>query len=215
MRGSKFRRQKTEHGRRRGNPSSVIRYLSKSKPRKDTIEQGLAISLLALGVVLRLIPHPPNFAPISAIALFGGAHLAKPYALVLPLLAMFASDMIGDALGLFPGFHRTQPAVYLSFFLVGLIGLWLRNHRSTATIVGGALTASILFFLITNFAVWYGGTMYPQNWQGLVTAYVAGIPFFRNTLLGDLTYTAVLFGAYELTRMTVVRLSTRAVAQRQ
>lgn len=193
-------------------PSSVLHRLFIDRRHQPQVEQGLALSLLGLGIVLRLIPHPPNFAPISAIALFGGVYLARPYAVVLPLLAMFASDMIGQALGLFPGFHRTMPAVYGSFALVGLIGLWVRSGKSAATIIVGSLAASVLFFFITNFAVWYGGTMYPQTSVGLVAAYVAGLPFFRNTLLGDLFYTGVLFGAYEAIRSSLTAYRLRATA---
>lgn len=198
MRSFRFRVQKTEDGGQRKNLSFVIRHLLGSQPSQNTVEQGLALSLLTLGVILRLIPHPPNFAPISAIALFGGVYLARSYAIVLPVLAMFASDMLGEALGLFPGFHRTMPAVYGSFVLVGLIGLWIRSRKSVATIVGGTLAASILFFLVTNFAVWREGILYPPTWNGLVDAYVAAIPFFRNTLVGDLFYVGIFFGAYEL-----------------
>jgi len=124
---------------------------------------------------------------------------------------MFASDMLGDALGLYPGFHRTMPAVYGSFALVGLIGLYLRTRKTVGTIVGGALTASLLFFVITNFAVWYGGTLYPQTWSGLVATYVAGIPFFKNTVLGDLVYTGLLFGAYETIRFRMINLQQKTI----
>lgn len=215
MSGSNIRERTTEDGRRRISLLSVFRHFSEAKRDRGVVEQGLAISLLILGVVLRLVPHPPNLTPISAIALFGGVYLAKPYAISLPLLAMFASDMIGEALGFFPGFHRTIPAVYVSFMLVGLIGLWVRSRKSMATVIGGTLASSILFFLITNFAVWYQGTMYPHTWEGLVATYVAGLPFFRNTLLGDLVYTGSLFGAYELVRRAVVRLSPATVVCRQ
>lgn len=175
--------------------------------KESSLEQGIALSLLAFGIVLRLLPHPPNFAPISAIALFGGVHLKKPYAIVLPLLSMFASDMLGEALGLFPGFHRTMPAVYGSFALVGLIGLLIRKHKSVVTIAGGALAASILFFLVTNFAVWQEGILYPRTWSGLAAAYFAGLPFLRNTVLGDLFYTGILFGTYELARTSIRKLA--------
>jgi hypothetical protein len=205
MRSSESGGRTTEDGRRKNYLSAVIRHLSGAKRSQSVVEQGLAISLLILGVILRIIPHPPNFAPISAIALFGGVYLPRPYAIILPLLSMFASDMIGQALGLFAGFHRTVPAVYGSFVLIGLIGLYIRRHKSAATIVGGALLASILFFLITNLAVWQEGFLYPKTWSGLVAAYAMGLPFFRNTLLGDLFYTGVLFGTYEIVRILIFK----------
>jgi hypothetical protein len=187
---------------------------SAAQANQDFLKEGLSISLIVLGVVLRLLPHPPNFAPISAIALFGGVYLARPYAIVLPLLAMFASDMIGEATGLFPGFHRTMPAVYGSFVIIGLLGLWIRAHKSVVTVISGAVAASVLFFFITNFAVWYEGLLYPKTFDGLLTAYIAGIPFYRNTLLSDLFYTGALFGAYEFVKRTIFSRRTTTAHQR-
>lgn len=146
-----------------------------------------------VAAILRLIPHLPNFAPITAMALFGGAYLGKRYALWLPLFAMVLSDA-------FIGFDSiaSRAAVYGSFLLIGLIGLWLRKHRSFQNIVLAALSSSVLFFVITNFGVWAFGALYPKTAGGLTACFVAAIPFFRNTVAGDLFYTGVFFGGYEL-----------------
>lgn len=141
--------------------------------------------------MLRLVPHAPNFAPISAMALFGGAYLNRKYALIVPLIAMFLSDI-------FLGFHGTIIYVYGSFVATGLIGLWLRKHKNFTNVVGTAFFSSLLFFLITNFGVWLEGKLYSANLSGLMESYIMAIPFFRNTVLGDLFYVALFFGSYEL-----------------
>jgi hypothetical protein len=149
----------------------------------------LAVLLIAFAAVSRFMPHPENFTPIAAMALFGGVYFDKRYAFVIPLVAMIVSDY-------FIGFHNTIPYVYGSFVLTGVIGIWLKNHKNVGWIVGASLSSSVLFFVITNFGVWVTGG-YPQNFGGLVECYVAAIPFFRNTVLGDLLYVGVLFGLYE------------------
>ena len=90
--------------------------------------------------------------------------------------------------------------VYSSFILVGLIGLWIRNKYKFTRVSVGTISSSILFFVVTNFGVWLNGSIYPQNLQGLVSCYVAAIPFFRNSISGDIVYVTVLFGSYELIR---------------
>lgn len=161
----------------------------------------MALFFIVAAVVLRLVPHLPNFAPIAALALFGGTYLNKRYALGIPLLAMLISDY-------FIGFYNLwiMLSVYGSFLLIGLIGLWLKNHKTVANIFGASLVGSILFFLVTNFAVWaVPGSMYLHNLQGLMQSYIMGLPFFRNTLMGDLFYTAAMFGLYELVLYLTVR----------
>lgn len=159
------------------------------KPRSLTL---LAITLAAAST--RLLPHPPNFAPIAAMALFGGCHFtSKPAAFGIPLTAMVLSDLV---LGY--GFHPVLPFVYGSFTLVVCLGLWVRQRRTPLTIGGAALTASALFFVVTNFGVWLLNDLYPMTLEGLVRCYVMAIPFFRNTLAGDAVYTLVLFGGFAL-----------------
>lgn len=147
--------------------------------------------IILFAVVLRLVPHIPNFAPISGMALFGGVYLNKKYALVVPLIAMFLSDI-------FLGFHNVMVFVYGSFVITGLIGLWLRKHKNFTNIAAATCFSSLLFFLITNFGVWLGGRLYPTTLSGLIESYTMAIPFFRNTILGDLFYVTLFFGSYEL-----------------
>jgi hypothetical protein len=136
----------------------------------------------------RVLPHPPNFSPIAALALFGGAQFAdKRAAFLVPLTAMFLGDL---ALGM----HATMPVVYGCFALMVCVGFWLRRRRSAGRVVAAALGASLLFFAVTNFAVWAGTGMYPKTVGGLAACYTAALPFFQNTLLGDLFFSGVLFG---------------------
>lgn len=150
------------------------------------------IFIIAIAASMRLVPHPPNFAPIAAMALFGGAYLNKWYAFAIPLVALFISDLV---IGLYSPIVMTS--VYGSFIFSGFIGMWLKKRRNIRTIILGAIGSSVMFFLVTNFAVWLNG-FYPRNITGLLESYTLAMPFYRNTLMGNLFYTAAFFGAYEL-----------------
>ena len=148
-------------------------------------------TLIFTAIFFRLIPHLPNFTPVAAIALFGGAYLGKKY---LSFLIPFAAMIISDAI---IGFHSTMIAVYISFAIVVGIGILLRRKTTVTTVIIASFTSSLLFFLITNFASWMGGTMpYPLNFSGLMMAYQAGLPFFRNELTGTLLFNGVFFGTF-------------------
>jgi hypothetical protein len=150
------------------------------------------ISMILMAAASRLIPHPPNVTSLTAVALFGGAYFSdRRLAFLVPLSALFLSDLV-------LGFYHHMEVVYLSFALIVTIGLWLQKHRTALPIAGAALASSVLFFGITNFGVWALDALYPKTLQGLVACYLAAIPFFRNTLLGDLLYTAILFGGFAL-----------------
>jgi hypothetical protein len=150
----------------------------------------LPIFFVIASVMLRLLPHIPNFTPIAAIALFGGVYLNKKLAFVLPLGAMIISDY-------FIGFHNTMFYVYGSFILIGLIGLHLRRHKNVVNVVLASLSGSILFYFITNAGVWINGA-YARDITGLYDSLIMGLPFFRYTVSGDLVYVTLFFGAYEL-----------------
>jgi hypothetical protein len=143
-----------------------------------------------LAAASRLIPHPDNVTPLAAMALFGGAHLSnRAAAVAVPLTALLLSDLV-------LGFHSTMPFVYGSFIVIVLIGARLGRRKAVLPVAIAALASSVLFFLVTNFGVWAMGTMYPETWAGLTAAYVAAVPFFRNTVVGDLAYVAMLFGGF-------------------
>lgn len=152
----------------------------------------MAYVIIFIGALLRVIPHAANFAPIGAIALFGGAYLNKKSAILVPLLAMILSDF-------FIGFDSltSRLTVYGAFGLIGLVGMLVARRKNVYTVIGGSLAASTIFFLVTNFAFFYSTKMYDHNLSGIIAAYTAGIPFARNTFLSDLVYTAAFFGSYE------------------
>lgn len=151
------------------------------------------VAAIATAAALRLVPHPPNFSPIAAMALFSGVYLPKrAIAFVAPFAALVLSDL---ALG---GLYAGIGFVYFSFALTVLIGWAVSLRRTPLTIASTAVASSILFFLLTNFGMWLFSGIYPRNWEGFAACYVAAIPFFQNTLAGDLCYAALLFGGFAL-----------------
>lgn len=151
----------------------------------------LAVGLIVVACAARLLPHPPNFSPVAAVALFAGAHLAsRLWALAVPLSAMLLTDLI-------LGFHATLPAVYLAVALSVLLGIGLRG-RGAAPVALGCVAGAGLFFVMTNLAVWAFGGLYPLTGAGLAQCFVLALPFFQNTLLSTLLYGGVLFGAFRL-----------------
>lgn len=149
----------------------------------------LALTLILIGVVLRVIPHTANFAPVGAIALFAGAILAWRIALWLPLAVMVASDLI-------IGLHPLVGFTWGAFALITLIGVALRKSSKWLLIPIGALASSLLFFVISNFGVWVEGKLYPHTWQGLTDCFIMALPFFRATLTSDLLFSGLFFGLY-------------------
>jgi len=150
----------------------------------------LVVTMIIAGAMMRLIPHWPNFTPIAAIALFGGTFLKrKEMAFLIPIAAMLVSDLV-------IGFHSTMLPVYLSFIAIVGLGLILQRRLTIMNTISASLTASVIFYLVTNFASWTSGMMpYPMNAAGLMQSYIAGLPFLFNGIMGDLFYTSVLFGA--------------------
>src|SRR6202030_2885260 len=141
--------------------------------------------MIILAAVLRIVPHPWNFTPIGAMALFSGAMFRdRRVAFLFPLVALFV------------GLHRLIPVVYASFLLSVLIGTWLANRCSISRIGGAVFLGALQFFLVTNFAVWQLFGTYPHTPAGLAACYLAGLPFFGNTLAGDALYATLFFGIF-------------------
>lgn len=152
----------------------------------------IAVVLIILGVLSRLFSHPANFVPIGALAFFSGLYLSKKYAYTLPVVIMFLSDLI-------IGFYspKIMASVYISFLLMVAVGQLVKNNKKIATIIGGVLSGSLLFFFITNAAVWAFGTMYSHDLSGLAQSYLMAIPFFKNSLMGDIFYSTIFIGVME------------------
>jgi uncharacterized membrane protein (GlpM family) len=167
------------------------------------------VALIFVAALSRLLPHPPNVSPLIALGLFGAAHLLdRRLAFVLPLAAMALSDIGLELLawsGVYSGwmaqtrgFHSGMVVVYATLAIITAMGLLLRRKRSVARIAAVTFASSLIFFLITNGAVWLFEGLYPRTPAGLWTCYVAGLPFFRNTVLGDAAYSVLLFGGFAL-----------------
>lgn len=150
----------------------------------------LGISIIAL--IARLIPHTANFSPMASIILFAGVYAQNKKLLFLPLLALFMSDI-------FIGFYKWEImlSVYMSFALIYAISYFLKKEQNTLNVLSASLASALVFFIITNFAVWYFGSWYSNDLAGLLLNYSLAIPFFKSTLLSNLLYTGLLFGSYE------------------
>ena len=148
--------------------------------------------MIGLGAVARVAPHPWNFTPMIALGLYAGAKSSKLYVgAFVTLLALVLSDAV-------LGFSRDAFFVYPAFLIPVVLGRWVRRSEGVGTIAAGALFSSLSFFLITNGGVWAMGTLYPHTMAGLTTCLAAGVPFYRNQLLGDAIYTVALFGGHYL-----------------
>lgn len=141
--------------------------------------------LIALGVVGRLIPHPPNFTPLGGMAIWSGIRLPRWSGVAVAIGTLFISDI-------FLGGHTTMPYVYGSVVAIALLASVMKPN--VWGVMSMMLLGPTLFFLITNFGAWASTPMYPQTWEGLMAAYIAGIPFFKATLAGDIVYTCAFFG---------------------
>ena len=164
---------------------------------------GVIILLILLATLSRLIEHHLNFVQISAIILFGAAHFKEKWQVFLvPFFATLISDI------LISGWYFNI-WIYASYFLIILFGIKLYSQKiSVSNMLGGAVGESLIFFILSNFGVWIGGTMYPVNFDGLLSCYINAIPFYHNTLGSNLFYAAILFGFYDIlqTKFTVLKL---------
>jgi len=188
---------------------------------KNNILQYTLLTVLAMFAVAmsRLLPHPLNFAPVAAIALYGGARGKNlAFSFLLPILVMLVSDVLVMAI-MYPengnpfAYLITTSAlsVYFAFCLIVCIGLLLKRNIKVPTVILASLGSSFLFYIVTNFFVWYGASFYPQTFAGLIECYAAGIPFFKgdvtqsfflNQFIGDLFFNGVLFGTHALVART-------------
>ena len=161
-----------------------------------------AIGLIISAALIRVLPHPHNFAPLGAMGLFGAAYFRRSWGLLIPFIALFLSDLVLNNVvyaAYYPSFKWVSSGwSYLSFAAVFTVGfLYFQKGISVLKVGGASLTASVVFFLVSNFSTFVETTLYPKTLAGLMTCFSAGIPFFPNTLVSDLFFSAVMFGAYE------------------
>jgi hypothetical protein len=153
---------------------------------------GILVAMIIAAAAMRLLPHPANFTPIGALALFAGAHFDdKRWAFVIPLAAMALSDVL-------LGFHGQMLVTYGAFAVIVAMGFSLRERTTALRVSGASVGAATFFFVVSNFGVWAVDGLYPLTLQGLIACYVAAIPFFHNGLAGTLFYSALLFGGFAL-----------------
>jgi hypothetical protein len=183
---------------------------------KITLRTGAVAGIITLATLVRistppLLGHPSNFAPIGALALFGGCYFSGRFSkFLIPLLAVWVGDLFVDFMytGKWMLFYEGFYWQYLSYMLIALLGWALSRNVKPLTVLGASFASTLMFFILSNFGVWSIGLMYPHSAAGLAACYTAGIPFIGGTLAGDLFYSAVLFGAFELAqrKFNVLRL---------
>jgi hypothetical protein len=181
----------------------IVSFKTRQKMKNQRIRLRVAVvTAIVLTLALsRLLPHPFNFSPVAALALFGGAHYRNRYAAYLiPLGAVWISDLMLNFsfYGHFVAFYSGSFFTYAAFALIVLLGSSLLKKLSPGHLMVSALSASVVFFLVSNFGVWAFSGMYSPDLTGLLNCYTAAIPFFRNTLAGDLIYTFAVFYGYAL-----------------
>lgn len=187
--------------------------MTKTTNRKVQLRFSVISVLVVIAALTRLLPHPPNVAPIAGMALFGAGYYSKKYwAYLIPIASMWVSDLIlnnvvyAQYFDQFVWFYSGSLFTYGAFALIVLLGSVALKKRSVGSILFSALGASAIFFIISNFGVWLSSPLYAKSWEGLTACYLAAIPFLQNTLLGDLGYTAVLFGLFELSMIVFPKL---------
>jgi len=149
---------------------------------------------------------------VFAIALFGAAYFKnKKLALIVPVLALWLSDLLLNST-IYASYETSlltgyQLWTFLSLALIVITGYFMLRKISFKNIFGSAFVAAIIFFLVSNFGVWASGTMYPMNIGGLVSCYIAGIPFFHWTLLGNIFYLGLMVGVYEWVSVRYLKIA--------
>ncbi|MCP9769990.1 hypothetical protein EGI22_18965 [Lacihabitans sp. LS3-19] len=174
---------------------------------KSEIKLGVVLGLLiVLAAMSRLVDHPWNFTPMTAILLISAAYISNNWMkIAVPFAIILFSDIVLEMTTGW-GFHDGTTSVYFGYFIIFIIGFFLLKKVSVLKIAGASILGSLTFFLITNFAFLYTPSVvpnplqgtYPHNMIGILASYEAGLPFFKNMLFGDLTFSAILFAAYYL-----------------
>lgn len=158
---------------------------------------GALSTIIIIAAITRIIPHPPNFTPILAIALFGGATFnQKTLAFLVPLAAMIISDIALQMVNGY-GFHSSMLLIYALIMGITALGFYLRNNITFLRTALLAVSSTLIFFCVTNFSVWMSGTLYPATFDGLITCYIAAIPFYGNTLASTLLYSVAIFSIWK------------------
>ena len=160
----------------------------------------LTILIVVTAFSNMFLSNIPNFSPIASVALFSGFYFSnKKIALLIPVVCMLISDY-------FLGFHNLMWAVYLSFSLIVVMGFYMKSSKSTSVLFN-SISSSVLFFLVTNFAVWAVGSYYTKDLSGFMLCLTMGLPFFKYTLLSSVIFSTILFGGFEIITQLSKKLS--------
>jgi len=165
----------------------------------------LAYVFLLFAVAVRFMPHPLAFTPVGAALLFFGSRGARRQMWV-PLALLAASDVVLTTLVYRYPFSWDHFVTWAWYAGMLWLGSTLKKDTGAVRILGTALAGSVSFFVISNFAVWAAWNMYPRTASGLMACYDAGLPFFRRAVVGDLLFTAIMFGAPVVIGAVVARL---------
>ncbi len=153
--------------------------------------------IVALAIAARFIPGAANFSPVYAGLLFGGVYLKKRDSIWFPLVLLAVSDFLLNALVYRTPFEWSQTVNWVGFAAIAMIGWWLQKRISVRNVLVASVAGASAFFLISNFGVWLGGTLYPLTLSGLAVCYMAAVPFYGNSLISAVMFSGILFGAYE------------------
>lgn len=164
----------------------------------SVMKRPLSLGITVFAAILRVLPHIPNFTPIGGLSLYAGGRVRGKFGWAVPFVLLFVTDIALGFIDGHPFYHATMPFVYLAFGINVLIGRFLTGSDRPVRILGASLAASTQFFIVTNVGVWLVGGLYPLTFEGLSLCFVAALPFFGGTLIGDLVFTGVLFGAHRL-----------------
>lgn len=167
----------------------------------------VTLLLVSVGVLFRLLPHPVNVAPLTAIALLAGIHFKSKFGVLLPLAITLVTD-------LFLGFYSTMLWVYGSYILIYAIGTFGKKYSFSSTLKL-TIISSVIFFIVTNVGVWLSSGMYARSFAGLIECFTLALPFFRNSLLGDMFYVQILFWLIEYVKNKKLNLQSLISNQRQ
>ena len=191
------------------------RFMNKMKKSID-IRFGVISGMILLAAVSRFLPiampSMNNFSPVGAMALFGGAYIAKKHwAFIFPMIALWLSNLVLNNV-FYTKYYPTfsfgfELTVFVSFALVVAIGIVVLKKVNLTNLLIANVLGTIGFFLISNFFVWAGGKMYPQTMEGFITCYTMALPFLKNTLISNLLYSAVMFGVYEYAKTQIKELT--------
>lgn len=168
---------------------------------------------VVLGILGRLIPHPPNMAPMTSIALFGGCQMKRSHAFAVTTLTMIVSDiLLALAEGHAP-FGMWSLFTYSGFAAIVLVGMFLRTIPTAGRTLGALVGSTLFFWLWTNFGIWLvgDGAPYAHDAAGLVACYAAALPFLGNALVGDLAWGLALFASFSYVRKTAPRFGVNVV----